>query len=65
MARRKKEDDWIEAAIGVGIGVLALYFLKKLAEKTPTEVDKVCPYCGTIAAKWARSCPNCRNTLPV
>lgn len=65
MARKKKNTDWVDAAIGVGIGVLALYFLNKLSENLPTQQEKKCSYCGTIAGKWARSCSNCRNTLPL
>lgn len=65
MARKKKNDPWIDAAIGVGIGVLALYFLKKLSENPSPQQEKRCLYCGTIAGKWARSCSNCRNTFPL
>ncbi|MGI0086811.1 MAG: hypothetical protein ACREBI_02475 [Nitrosotalea sp.] len=66
MARRKKkDDDWVDAAIAVGIGALALYFLKKLSEGAQPETQQTCPYCGTVAGKWARACSNCRNTLPL
>jgi len=66
MARKKKNDDWVDAAIGIGIGVLALYFLKKLSESTSLQLqEKKCQYCGMVAGKWARSCSNCRNTLPL
>ena len=65
MARKKKNDDWVDAAIGIGIGVLALYFLKKLSEGSPQIQEKKCSYCGMVAGKWARSCSNCRNTLPL
>ena len=65
MVRKKKDDKWVDAAIGVGIGVLAIYFLKKLSENLPSQQEKKCPYCVTVACKWARSCSNCRNTLPL
>ena len=65
MARKKIDDKWVDAAIGVGIGILALYFLKKISENPSSQQEKICLYCGTIAGKWARSCSNCRNTLPL
>ena len=66
MGRKKKDDKWIDAAIGIGIGVLALYFLKKLSESPSSQLQaKKCLYCGMVAGKWARSCSNCRNTFPL
>ena len=53
-------------ALGLGIGVLAAYFLKKLAENKDTvETTQTCQYCGHVTEKWARACPNCRNTFPI
>lgn len=60
---RKKDDDWVGAALGLGLGVLALYFLKKLSDGTDKNTKKVCTYCGHITEKWSRACPNCRNTF--
>ena len=66
MARKKGNDDWINAALGIGIGVLALYFIKKLAEQPTDEpTQKACQFCGYVTEKWARACPNCRNTFPI
>ena len=63
--RKKKEDDWLDAAIGVGIGLLAVYFLKKLSEGSISQETKVCLYCGHTSEKWARMCSQCRNTFPL
>ena len=61
-----KNNDWEKAALGLGIGVLALYFLKKLTDnKNFTESIQTCQYCGHVAEKWARACPSCRNTFPI
>jgi len=65
MSRKKKNDDWVEGLIGLGLGVLALYFLKKLSESSQIETQKTCVYCGYSSSKWARACPNCRNTFPL
>ena len=61
-----KNDDWVNGALALGIGVLAAYFLKKLAEnKQEQETTQTCPFCGYTTEKWARACPNCRNTFPI
>lgn len=62
--RRKKEDEWVDGLIALGIGVLAAYFLKKLSEGGVAKTKK-CDFCGYETEKWARMCPMCRNTLPV
>lgn len=59
--RKRKDDDWIENLLKLGLGVLALSFLAKLAEK-PSEI-KQCPFCRQSIGKWAITCPNCRNNL--
>ncbi len=63
--KRKKEDDWIEGLMALGIGVLAVYFLKKLTEGGTVETTKTCNFCGHSTEKWARMCPMCRNTFPI
>lgn len=67
LARRKRRsnDRWIDDAIKIGLGVLALYFLKKLTEGSNVESEKVCAYCGYSAQKWSRACSNCRNSFPL
>jgi len=62
--RNHDDDEWLRAAVGVGIGLLAVYFLKKLAEGNILPEIKTCSYCGHTAEKWARMCSNCRNTFP-
>ena len=62
VARRKKSnDDWIEDLLKLGLGVLAISFLAKLAENTQQVTQ--CPYCNAHIGKWARTCPVCRNNL--
>ena len=59
--RRSREDDWIEDLLKLGLGVLAISFLAKLAEGT--QQVTICPYCNSKIGKFARTCPTCRNTL--
>jgi len=62
---RKKDDDWVEKLIKLGIGLLAIYFIGKLIEQTQgnTEQDVNCPKCGARIKKWALKCPVCRTKL--
>jgi len=62
---RRKDDDWVEALIKLGIGLLAIYFIGKLLEPTKSnrEQETICPKCGTRVKKWARKCPVCRKNL--
>jgi len=59
--RKSKDDDWVGDLMKLGLGVLAVAFLAKLAENTQQVTQ--CPYCNTSIGKWARTCPNCRNNL--
>lgn len=61
MGRKRKNDDWLDDLLKLGLGVLAISFLAKLSENTQQITQ--CPYCNTQIGKWARSCPNCRNNL--
>ena len=61
--RRKSNDDWVDDLLGLGLGVLAVAFIAKLAENTQQVTQ--CPYCFTSIGKWARACPNCRNNLGI
>jgi len=60
---RRNNDDWVNDLLGLGLGVLAVAFLAKLAENTQQITQ--CPYCNTSIGKWAMTCPNCRNNLGV
>lgn len=59
--RKRKEDDWIEDLLKLGLGVLAISFLAKLAEGS--QQITICPYCNSQIKKFARTCPVCRNAL--
>jgi len=66
--RRKKDDDWVVDLLKIGLGVLALSFISKLNQGGTVETSKTCTYCGyttNTTNKWARMCPNCRNTFPI
>jgi len=63
--KRRKDDDWVGAAIGLGLGLLSLHFLSKLNQGETVETAKTCMFCGHTTNKWARMCPNCRNTFPI
>ena len=63
MAKRKK-DDWVDDALKLGLGLLALHFISNLSEGT-SQTNQTCSYCGHTANKWARMCSNCRNTFPI
>ena len=62
---RKKEDDWLEDLIKLGIGLLAIYYISKLLEpkKGNAEQETNCPKCGAPIRKWATNCPVCRTKL--
>ena len=61
---KKKDDNWVDTLIKIGIGALAVYFLAKLLEGGRKDQEiVVCPNCGTRITKWARQCPNCRTNL--
>ena len=61
-----KNDEWIAVALGLGIGVLAGYMIKKMKEDKEERVAvQTCPFCGHKTEKWARTCPSCRNTFPI
>ena len=64
MVKRKK-DDWVDSALKIGLGLLALHFVSKLGQNNTQQSEKTCNYCGHTATKWARMCPNCRNTFPI
>lgn len=59
--RRNNDDDWVEDLLKLGLGVLAISFLAKLAEGG--QQITICPYCNSQIKKFARTCPVCRNTL--
>ena len=59
--RRKKDDDWINDLLKLGLGLLAISFLAKLSEGG-TQIT-ICPYCNVEIKKFARTCPSCRNSL--
>lgn len=63
--RRKKNDEWVDALLALGVGFLAVHFLSKLAKGSSVETAKTCMFCGNTTTKWARMCPRCRNTFPV
>lgn len=65
MPRRKKDDDWVDDLLKLGLGLLALNFIAKLGDTTTSQTEKTCSYCGHTTTKWARRCPNCRNTFPI
>ena len=60
----RKKDDWLEDALKLGLGLLALHLLSKLGGSS-SESTKTCPYCGYTTNKWARMCSQCRNTFPL
>ena len=65
LVRRKKSnnDNWLGDLMKLGLGVLAVAFLAKLAENTQQITQ--CPYCSASIGKWALTCPNCRNNLGI
>ena len=62
---RRKNDNWVDDLLKLGLGMLALHFIGKLAQGGTVETAKTCSYCGHTTEKWARMCPNCRNTFPI
>jgi len=65
LGRRKKDDDWLDGLLKLGLGLLAIHFLSKLNSSGSVETTKTCTYCGHTTSKWSRMCPNCRNTFPI
>jgi len=62
--KKKADDDWVGDLIGLGIGLMAIHFLGKLAEGLNNQSgDVYCPRCKERIGKWARMCPNCRFIL--
>jgi len=61
--RKSSNDDWVGDLLGLGLGVLAVAFIAKLAENAQQVTQ--CPYCNTPIGKWSRTCPNCRNNLGI
>lgn len=61
--RKSSDDDWLGDLLGLGLGILAISFLAKLAENTGQITQ--CPYCNHSIGKWAITCPNCRNSLGI
>ena len=61
----KKNDDWINGLITLGIGALAVYFVVKLVTNKDEENSTIkwCPHCRAEIKKWAVVCPSCRKTL--
>ena len=60
---KKKNDDWLDALIALGLGALAIYFVGKLLEGGRNEPVTTCPRCGASINKWAKQCPRCRMNL--
>lgn len=65
MGGKKENDDWIVAALALGLGILAIHLLKKLSDKSTVQSSKPCIYCGYETDKWSRTCSKCRNTFPM
>ncbi len=61
--KKKKYPKWLERNLKQGFGKLATYFVEKLDEGEI--VVQKCVYCGNVARKWSRTCPNCRNTFTI
>ncbi len=61
--KRKSNDDWVDNLLKLGLGVLAISFLAKLAEGG--QQITICPYCNSQIKKYARTCPVCRNALNI
>ena len=60
---RKEYPEWLEHNLKIGLGQLASYFLEKLEH--PIQFNPKCVYCGHTSKKFARACPNCRNTINI
>ena len=58
---RKEYPEWLEHNLKIGLGQLAGYFLERLEHQKP--MNPICVYCGHFIRKFARACPNCRNTI--
>ena len=61
--RKSSNDEWLDDLLKIGLGVLAVAFLAKLADNN--QQITICPYCNASIGKWARTCPSCRNTLTI
>lgn len=60
-----KTPKWIKDNLKRGLGQMSVYYLNLLENQTRTTRITKCFICGQKIGKWARQCPNCRNSLPL